>query len=120
MSKKYILLLSGSLLAALLLSILLIWAFWPAEGPAPASAPPTAPPMATTVPVQEPTERPTGYILGAWEGKLAVFLAGNPTPDEVFDVYLVTLPEEEQRALEAGIPIPDEETLQKRLEDYTS
>ena len=35
-------------------------------------------------------------VLSEWQGKLAVFLEGNPTPDEVFDVYITSLPVEEQ------------------------
>ena len=59
-------------------------------------------------------------ILGEWEGKLAVFSPNGISPDEVYDVYISTLPEEEQRKLEEGIAVYDEQTLVGLLEDYTS
>lgn len=60
------------------------------------------------------------YRIGEWEGKLAVFLAGSPSPDEVFDVYVSTLPPEEQQRISAGIEVADEVELARLLEDYTS
>lgn len=60
------------------------------------------------------------YRIGEWEGKLAVFLAGSPSPHEVFDVYVSTLPPEEQQRIESGINVADEVELARLLEDYTS
>ena len=60
------------------------------------------------------------YRIGEWEGKLAVFLADSPSPDEVFDVYVSTLPPEEQQRISAGIEVADEVELARLLEDYTS
>lgn len=61
------------------------------------------------------------YILGEWDGKLAVFtMPQTDTPSKVYDVYLSSLPAEEQTRLEAGIPVYDEKKLQSLLEDYTS
>ena len=59
-------------------------------------------------------------VLGVWEGKLARFLPDGLSPQEVYDVYVVSLPEEEQRRLEEGIPVYDDRTLAGLLEDYTS
>ena len=59
-------------------------------------------------------------VLGVWEGKLARFLPDGLSPQEVYDVYVVSLPEEEQRRLEEGIPVYDDRTLAGVLEDYTS
>ena len=59
------------------------------------------------------------YRIGEWEGKLAVFLADSPSPDEVFDVYVSTLPPEEQQRISAGIEVADEVELARLLEDYT-
>jgi hypothetical protein len=66
------------------------------------------------------TETSVTRILGQWEGQLALFYNGNTTPDKVYEVYLVSLPEEEQQRLKAGIPIKDDTALAKLLEDYTS
>ncbi len=59
-------------------------------------------------------------VLSEWQGKLAVFLEGNPTPDEVFDVYIASLPVEEQKRLKAGIRVSNDTELARYLEDYTS
>ena len=60
------------------------------------------------------------HIVGEWEGRLAVFSEGRQTPDQVYDVYISTLPEEEQKRLETGIPASSEKELASLLEDYTS
>ena len=60
------------------------------------------------------------YRIGEWEGKLAVFLADSPSPNEVYDVYVSTLPPEEQQRIAAGIEVADEVELARLLEDYTS
>lgn len=60
------------------------------------------------------------YILGEWEGKLAVFIPPSSSPDRVYDVYVSSLPEEEQAKIEAGIAVYDEQTLAGLVEDYTS
>lgn len=61
------------------------------------------------------------YIIGEWNGKLAVFtMPKTDMPSKVYDVYLSSLPAEEQKRLKAGIPVYDEQKLQSLLEDYTS
>lgn len=99
------------LLSIILIVCMALWGFRSRpEEPAPASS------------VTEQTILPTAVarVLGEWNGKLALFVGGNPVPDEVFDVYLVSLPEEEQERLTAGIPVADETELARLLEDYTS
>ena len=71
--------------------------------------------------VAEPTAVPNeaAYRLGVWEGKLAVFIGSSLTPNEVYDVYIASLPEAEQARLQEGI-VCDTPTLERLLEDYTS
>lgn len=61
-----------------------------------------------------------GYVVGQWEGLLAVYAAGEQQPITVYDIYIGTFPQEEQVRLTAGIPAADEVTLARLLEDYTS
>ncbi|MCI8554371.1 MAG: hypothetical protein HFJ80_05440 [Clostridiales bacterium] len=61
-----------------------------------------------------------GYIVGAWEGRLAVFIKGDSAPSQVYDVYIATLPEEEQQRLAEGVFAAGEGELAMLLEDYTS
>lgn len=65
-----------------------------------------------------PSAAPCAY-LGEWEGRLAVFRTPDAPPEEVCDVFLATLPAEEQRLLRARIPTYSEEELRRLLEDYT-
>lgn len=60
------------------------------------------------------------YTVGEWNGQLAVYVREKTEPEQVYDVYITTLPEEEQRRLQQGVPVEDEETLLRLLEDYTS
>ena len=78
------------------------------------------PPPVDVTPVS--TEAPTMVrrYLRSWEGKLALFTGDNPAPDEVYDVYIQSLPPEEQERLNAGIAVDTEEELAGWLEDYTS
>lgn len=47
-------------------------------------------------------------------------MEGNSLPDEVFDVYIASFPEEEQTRLRQGIRVTDDIELARYLEDYTS
>ena len=60
------------------------------------------------------------FVLGEWEGQVAVFAGDDPYPMQVFDRYVTTLPPEQQTLLAAGIPVEDAEELSVLLEDYTS
>ena len=60
------------------------------------------------------------YILGEWEGRLAVYRPGETEPESVLDVYLGLLPPADAQALREGIPVADDEELDRRLEDFMS
>ncbi len=66
-----------------------------------------------------PTDQPR-YVIGNWEGQVAVFEGQAAYPMQVFDVYVSTLPEEERAKIQTGIPVADETQLYQLLEDYTS
>ncbi|HIW72929.1 MAG TPA: hypothetical protein H9684_01260 [Firmicutes bacterium] len=102
----------------LLLALLLFLILRPQE--AEAEPPASAGPNSGAASAATSAQTPMLCVLGEWEGKLAVFSPNGISPDEVYDVYISTLPEEEQRRLEEGIPVYDEKTLAGLLEDYTS
>ena len=64
-------------------------------------------------------ESETAYILGEFNGMLAVFRAGSDIPAEVFSVMVKTLPEKDRKQLAAGIEIHGESALRRAVEDYT-
>ena len=66
------------------------------------------------------TESALLYTMRTWEGKIGVFRAGASSPYQVLDVYVETLPREEQEKLTAGIPIYSEKQLQSMIDNYTS
>ena len=59
-------------------------------------------------------------IVGSWKGYLALFDPGKEEPKQIFPRQIVTLPEADQQALEAGIPIRNQRDLESLLEDYLS
>lgn len=66
------------------------------------------------------TTHATPYrVLREWNGKLAVFLPESSTPETVYEVWVSTLPEEEQARLHAGVEVAGNEELLSLLEDYT-
>lgn len=111
---KRLLLIGGGVAAAALMIFLVAWTVRPAPDPAPASSAGPSSSAGTTAPAAP------RYYLGVWEDKLALFLPDSQTPDDVYDVYIATLPEEEQQRLRERIPITDEVELARLLEDYTS
>ena len=60
------------------------------------------------------------FVIGSWEGQVAVFQGQQEYPMQVFDVYVSALPEEARRQVLDGIPVEDEAQLSVLLEDYTS
>ncbi len=60
------------------------------------------------------------YVLKDYYGKIAVFETSKDQPDIVFDVYVSTLPEFDQQALQTGVFAQDMKELNRLIEDYTS
>lgn len=65
--------------------------------------------------VEEPS-----YVLGAYEGKLAVYRGDTEKPVMLFDVWLHNLPDLDQTHLNDGITVQDYRELQTLIEDFTS
>ena len=59
-------------------------------------------------------------ILGSWKGYVALFEEDKTEPRQIFPTPVAALPEEDQAALEAGIPVRSREKLQQLLEDFLS
>lgn len=70
-------------------------------------------------PTTTATKRESGFVVGAWQGRLAVFALGEPQPMRVYEVYIASLPPEEQARLKEGVAVPDHPTLAALIEDYT-
>lgn len=60
------------------------------------------------------------YEMGVWEGKVAVFVPGTNVPMRITEMPVASLPEADQKALEARIPVYDAQALASFLEDYGS
>ena len=60
------------------------------------------------------------YILGEYDGKVALYKRDFAMPVEIYDVYLSSLPESERQLLKEGITAQSDEQAQKLIEDYTS
>lgn len=65
----------------------------------------------------EPKE--AGYLIGEYEGSVAVFRLGEDVPFQVLETPLSMLPEEDRRLLREGIQVETEEALASILEDYS-
>lgn len=63
---------------------------------------------------------PAAYTLGVWEGRLAVFEGEAAFPMKLYEVAVISLPQDEQQRLREGIAVNDLRELQLLLEDYTS
>ena len=59
-------------------------------------------------------------ILGSWKGYLALFEQDAWEPRQIFPMAVEALPEQDQAALDQGIPIHNERDLNQLLEDYLS
>ena len=61
-----------------------------------------------------------GFILGVYEGKVALWKDHQKNPIKVIPYQVSMLPEADQKALEKGIKIDSLAQLHKMLEDYLS
>ncbi len=59
-------------------------------------------------------------IIGEWQGRVAVFSAGEETPEQVYDTAVSSLPKSEQERLKKGVEATDASTLKLLLENYLS
>ena len=60
------------------------------------------------------------FLIGIHEGYVALWREPGGKPDLIFPYSAASLPEEDQKRLEAGISIGSEEELIHLLEDYLS
>lgn len=67
-------------------------------------------------PIDQPTQ--TAYIVKEYGGKVAVFAPGESQPVAVYEVYVHLLPENDIELLRKGIPVDDDYTLLKTLENF--
>ena len=60
------------------------------------------------------------YIIGEYDGKVAVFKENDDSPVEIFNAYTNMLPLEDAKALKSGIRVHSEDELNRIIEDYIS
>lgn len=60
------------------------------------------------------------YIIGEYDGKVAVFKENEDSPVEIFNSYTNMLPLEDAQALKNGIKVHSEDELNRIIEDYIS
>lgn len=65
-------------------------------------------------------KKTTGYIVKEYQGKIGIFTPGNQNPGQVLNVYVTSLPQSEQKRLEAGIRVSTHVGLLEMIENYTS
>ena len=61
-----------------------------------------------------------GFLLGIYEGKVALWKDGQEKPVKVLPYQASMLPEADQKALEKGIRVENLRELYKMIEDYLS
>ena len=71
---------------------------------------------------QSKTDEPASYtyIIKEYDGNIAVFIAGESTPNQIYEVPVETLPKEDIQSLQSGIRVYNEQQLQSLIEDLTS
>lgn len=60
------------------------------------------------------------YILKDYCGKIAVFKGDSSTPEQIYDIFTNTLPEQDITMLTHGIEVKSENELTELINDYTS
>ena len=56
------------------------------------------------------------YMISDYYGQIALFKYDNKTPDDIYDIYTSSFPEEIRKKIEDGIEIYNENELQNVLE----
>lgn len=67
---------------------------------------------------EAPDQSGSGYILKDYGGRLALYRQNEAAPLEVYELYTYLLPEMDVENLKAGIPLQNEEQLDRLLEDF--
>lgn len=65
-------------------------------------------------------EDESAYYFKEYNGRVAVFLAGEDKPQIQLDVLVKYLPDYDREQMKKGIPVKDYEELQSMIEDYIS
>ncbi len=60
------------------------------------------------------------YVLKSYKGRMAVFEGNSDIPEEIFDIFVSSLPEADQRQLNSGIYAVNPDELYKIIEEYSS
>lgn len=60
------------------------------------------------------------YLLGSYNGYIALWRQGESQPVKIFPYQVVSLPDADQKALEKGIIVKEKSELHRILEDYLS
>ena len=117
---RRILLAGTGILAALCVAALLLpRQETPADEPPRTEAQASAPNQDT--PPDDAEETPAAmYLLGVWQGNVAVLEPKERLPMRVTETPVSSLPRPDQQALEQGIPVYNAEELAALLEDYGS
>lgn len=70
--------------------------------------------------IRSSTQITPKYTLTDYKGKVALFKVGFAMPVEIYDVYISSLPIEEQERVKKGITAQSDEEVIKLIEAYTS
>lgn len=64
-------------------------------------------------------QKPNGFVLGEYEGRLALFRENSPKPYRILDMEIYLLPEEDLQTIRSGgIVVETEAELNRLLEDW--
>ncbi len=61
-----------------------------------------------------------GFLVGSYNGRLAVWKNDDPEPYRVYPCPIYLLPKKERAALQQGIPINDMDDVSEFLENFLS
>lgn len=61
----------------------------------------------------------TAFVLTEYEGKIAVFIKGGDTPQQIIDTEFQSLPKNDQEKLKNGIEVNSVEELYSLIEDFS-
>ena len=68
----------------------------------------------------EPSNPDAAYVVGSYNGNVAVYVSGQKAPQTVTNIPLSSLRETDRQSVESGIPVGSYEELQQLLEDFGS